>query len=350
MDLKGYMNFQEIKGLIGMQGGVNPVASRKGARRADYERELEIHQFQQAIRKYRWSELPKGMDATMIERILYYRGQLCVFKIEDNYYTLPYALQGEIDVYGRYVAISPLTYNGSINTDNEGNKSMGDGVWIQGLELRVCYELLSVDNKETVILRDYSNGNSQYTIPRYIVNRTHIQDLADILVLIHVNLINSAVLYSVNAKDEGQKESIELEYSTMESELLENEKRVFVITAPSGVDTLFSGKQLDSQAYWECFVSLDNLRENMMGIENTGIFKKKERELRLNVEMEAGNAHLVYQDGLYQRQTFCEIFNALFGENIWCEESEVMSMSDNDNDGNVDDEENAKLGGQGNEV
>ena len=80
------MNYQEIKAEVGIEGKVNPVAKEVSTRRADYERELEIHQFQQALRKYRWTRLPKGLDATMIERILYYRGQLILFKIHDTYF------------------------------------------------------------------------------------------------------------------------------------------------------------------------------------------------------------------------------------------------------------------------
>lgn len=339
-----YMNYQDIKEEVGMIKKNNPVATRTSTRRADYERELEIHQFQQALRKYRWSGLPKGLDATMLERILYYRGQLILFKLHDYYYALPYALNGNIDVYGRYISVTPLTYNGSVNVDADGNEYMGDGVWIQGQVLKVAYDELSLDGKEAVILRDYSNGNSQYTIPRYTVNKTHIQDLSDILVLVHNNLVSSAVVWTVQAKDEGQQQEIEATYATLEEQVLENGKRIFVITAPTGVDKLFEHVDINTQAYWECFVSLDNLRENMMGIENTGIFKKKERELKLNVEMEAGNAHLVYQDGLYCRQETCMIFNKLFNENIWCEESEVISGNDNDKDGNIDDQEGEKKG------
>ena len=338
----GYINQQEVKALVGMKGGVNPVA-QKSERRAHYNRELEIHQLQQFVRRYRWTNLPKGLDPTLMERILYYRGQVILFKINDTYYATPFALNGTIDLYGRYMSVTPLTFNGSIMVDSDGNQTNGDGVFIQGMDIPVCYDENNVENKAGVILFDYTPGIANYVYPRFQVNLTHISDLADIITLIKYNLISSANARGVRVNDEGQRESVEEEFKNMESEILDNNKRVFAITAPTAIEEILKGQQLETQQYWECFVSLDNLRENLMGIENTGIFKKKERDLKMNVEMEAGNAHLVYQDGLYNRQRACEIFNALFDEHMWCEESEVIAGQDSDGDGNIDDEEGAKL-------
>lgn len=343
MEIMGYVNQQEVKALVGMKGGVNPIAS-KGVRRQAYSRELEVHQIQQFVRRYRWKGLPKGLDPTLMERILYYRGQVVIFQLDGTFYATPFALNGSIDLYGRYMTVTPLTFNGSIMTDSEGNKRNGDGVFIQGMDLPICYDEENIEDKLGVILYDYTPGIASHIIPRFQLNITHIGDLADIITLIKYNLINSAIARGVRVSDEGQRESVEAEFANIEAEILDNNKQVFAVTAPTAIEDILKAQTLNTQAYWECFVSLDNLRENLMGIENTGIFKKKERDLKMNVEMEAGNAHLVYQDGLYQRQRTCEIMNAMFGTYAWCEESEVIAGEDSDKDGNIDDEEGAKEG------
>ena len=54
------------------------------------------------------------MDGQLLERILYYRGQGAFFYMEslEKFFFLPFALDGEIDVYGRYTGITPLPFNG----------------------------------------------------------------------------------------------------------------------------------------------------------------------------------------------------------------------------------------------
>lgn len=338
---RGYVNQQELRGLIGAKGGVNPIAE-KSERRESLRRSFEIRELQQFVRRYRWVNLPAGLDPTLMERILYYRGRIVIFRFNDKYYATPFALNGTIDVYGRYQAVVPLTFNGSIATDNDGNKSMADGEFIQGMTLNVCYDVNLTEDKDAVILNDYTQGYSEFVLPRYQANKYYNSDLADIVILIRHNLISSARIFSVRVMDEGQKEAVLDEFSGLEYDILENGKRIFPITSAVAMDEFLRDKTLETQDYWECFVSLDNLRENLIGIENNGIFKKKERVLKGEQELEAGSADLVYQDGLFNRQQMCERFNALFGEDIWCEESEVVSGYDYDGDGNIDDQEGSE--------
>lgn len=336
----GFINNGVIIEQMRKAGKVNPIA-KYGTNREFYARGLEIRQRQQFLRKYRWSGLPKGLSATMIERILYYRGRVCFFKIEDTYFSTPFTLNGSIDLYGRYRTITPLTFNGSISKE-KGKEQYVDGEFIQNKKLNVCYDIEDTEDKDTVILDDYTKGISETVLCRYEINKIFISTLADIIVLIRHNLIASARIYTVRCLDEGQKESIIDEFANMEQEILENGKRIFPITGALNMDEVLKDKVLETQQYWECFVSLDNLRENLLGIENNGIFKKKERVLKGEQELEAGSADLVYSDGLYNRQDFCDIFNKLFGENVWCEESEVISGTDVDGDNNIDDQEGSK--------
>lgn len=337
----GYVNQQEVKGALGIKGGVNPIATR-GERRENYARSLEIRELQQFVNRYTWENLPAGMNAKLMERILYYRGRLVAFKLGDKFYTLPFALNGTIDVYGRYMTVTPLTFNGSVLVDEKGGKSMGDGEFIMGAELNPAYDPIEIEGKDCVILNDYTQGLVEYILPRAQLNQCYNKDLADIIVLIRHNLIASARIYSVRVLDEGQKSAVYEEWNKLEDAILDESKRIFAITSQANLDELFKDKTLETQNYWECFVSLDNLRENKIGIENNGIFKKKERVLKGEQELEAGSADLVYEDGLSQRQWFCLCFNAVFGTDIWCRESDVINNVQEGEHQEEEEVENAK--------
>ena len=339
-DYGGLINQQRLKATIGLNGRNNPIAKKSGLR-DDIQRSLEIRELSQFVRRYRWTNLPKGLDPILMERILYFRGRVVVFKLEDKYYALPFALNGTIDVYGRYQQVTPLTFNGSVTTDEDGYKTMGDGEFIANKEIKICYGVEDIEEGEYdgVILNDYTQGYSEFVMPRYQLNKLYNNELANIVVLIKHNLISSARIFSVRVDNEGMKQSAEEEFGNMEEDILVYGKRLYTLTSNLNLQEIFKDKTLETQNYWECYVSLDNLRENLIGIENNGIFKKKERQLKGEQELEASSADLVYQDGLYNRQQFAERFNALFGENIWCEESEVIAGYDYDGDGNIDDQE-----------
>lgn len=338
-DYGGQINQQLLRKALGFEGKVNPIATVKGIKE-EIERSLEIREKSQYVRRYRWINTPTGMDANLMERILYYRGRVVLFELEGKFYHLPFALNGTIDAYGRYKTVTPLTFNGTIRTDEDGRNYMGDGTLLNDLELKVLYDVDGYDGTQSaVILNDYTQGISEFIIPRYQLNRVYHSELANIVVLIKHNLISSARVYTTRVLDEGQKNAVLSEFNNMEEDIIQNGKRIFAITSQTKLEEILKDKTLETQEYWQCYVSLDNLRENLIGIENNGIFKKKERQLKGEQELEASSADLVYQDGLYNRQQMCQRFNAIFGTNMWVEESEVISGHDIDGDGDIDDNE-----------
>ena len=92
--------------------------------KAYLQKVLRVNDQQIAINKYKWFNLPPEIDPQLLERILYYRGQGMLFFIPEigKFYFLPYALDGTIDVYGRFTSVKPLPFIGKDNTDDEDNK------------------------------------------------------------------------------------------------------------------------------------------------------------------------------------------------------------------------------------
>ena len=81
----------------------------------DLRKVLRVIDLQDAVNRYKWYNLPDGIDGELIERILYYRGQGMFFFLEQDstFYFLPYALNGGIDCYGRYKEVIPVVFGGT---------------------------------------------------------------------------------------------------------------------------------------------------------------------------------------------------------------------------------------------
>ena len=58
--------------------------------------------------------------------------------------------------------------------------------------------------------------------------------------------------------------------------------------------------------------------------------------LEAEQRMNNGNSGIILQDGLYQRQEFCDIVNSWFGLSIYCEISETVNNIDVNGDMLVD--------------
>ena len=64
--------------------------------------------------------------------------------------------------------------------------------------------------------------------------------------------------------------------------------------------------------------------------------------LEAEQETNTGNVGLVMDDGLFQRQHWCDIVNSYTGLGIWCEVSETVIGIDKNMDGEISDEEDGQ--------
>ena len=85
--------------------------------------------------------------------------------------------------------------------------------------------------------------------------------------------------------------------------------------------------------------AMDNLRLSFLGLDNGGLFQKKAHLLEAEQKANTGNAGLVLQDGLKQRQAFCDLVNSIWGLGIWCDISEVVEGIDKDGNGEISDQQ-----------
>lgn len=103
--------------------------------KSEIKKQLRILDEQDAVNRFTWYNLPSGLNSRLMERILYYKGQGMFFKLQEKFYFLPYALDGSIDVYGRFTDVTPLPFNGKASSDGK------DKPWITGLRRKVLYDV-----------------------------------------------------------------------------------------------------------------------------------------------------------------------------------------------------------------
>lgn len=294
-----------------------------------------------AINRYTWYNLPKGLTPQLIERILYYRGSGMLFKLEDKFFFLPYALSGTIDVYGRFMKVTPLPFNGSTSNDEDIKKP-----WIQGLEFTPVYDIPSLDefedksedeieeylNTACVILHDRTPQISQTIIPKSTMMRPLISLMSECLPYMRTALINSTGVSGMKVGSEDDKASVYAASSAINRAALRGDKFV-PITGTQEFQELTGGQVAKSEEFLLTLQALDNLRLSMHGLDSGGLFQKKSHMLEAEQEMNQGNSGLLLMDGLNLRQDFSTMVNIIFGESMWCEVSEPVLGIDRDGDG-----------------
>lgn len=309
----------------------------------DIRKVLRIVDEQDAINRYVWYNLPKGLTSQLIERILYYKGQAAFFYMDTNqtFYFLPYALDGSIDVYGRFTGITPLPFNGTTSNEKGEQKP-----WISGLTLTPEYEVILPDDltlehfeKSCVLLHDYSQQISQTNIPRQLLNDPILDVMSDCIPFMRTALLNSTGVTGVRVNGQEGASNVLAASKALDCAALTGEKYIPIVDAIDMQD-LTGANVAKSEEFLLSMQALDNFRLSTYGLDNGGLFQKKSHMLEAEQRMNSSNIGLIMQDGLTNRQEFCNIVNSIWGLNIWCEPSETVSNIDTNLDGALYDDKN----------
>lgn len=311
----------------------------------DIKHALRIMDEQNAINRYTWYNLPKGLSGELIERILYYRGQGMLFFLKGKFYFLPYALSAPegstgIDVYGRFTGVTPLPFNG---TSNDGGGK--EAPWIRGLIFEPQYEVVDLEDyaeaspgevlsaieKSCVLLHDYTPQISQTNIARQVINDPILDVMSECIPFMRTSLLNSTGVMGMRVNNENEVPEVNAMANALTRCALEGRK--FAATV-GNIDFQELGNSTAAQAqeFLLAMQGLDNFRLSLYGLDNGGLFQKNSHMLEAEHEMNAGNTGLVAEDGLRNRQKFCTIVNSIFGGAMWCEPSECTLGVDRDGD------------------
>lgn len=364
-----------------IQAGINPKTGlplRMGdcgeELKANIKKLLRIMDEQDAINRFVWYNLPIGLNGQLIERILYYKGQGALFfeSATERFYFLPYALDGSIDVYGRFTGIRPLPFNGSLNVQEDDKKKVDAKYqWLNLKRLKPYYDIvvdkddarwieISKDEKGAeikiekiafedgcVLLSDYSKQISQTNISRQILQDPLLDVMADCIPFMRTALLNSTGVQGMRVDGQEAASNVYAASKSVNHAALVGEKYVPIV-GPVEFQDLTDGNVGKSEEFLLAMQSLDNFRLSLYGLENGGLFQKKSHMLEAEQSMNNGNTGIILQDSLALRQRFCDIVNSIWGLNIWVEASETIMNIDRNLDGQIGgDEENIPLEDEG---
>lgn len=342
----GRPSIPDIKTLI--QAGIDPKTGlpvkfdmgNPANLKQDVRKFLRIIDEQDAVNRYKWYNLPANLSSQELERMLYFKGQLAFFYMKDleEFYFMPYALDGTIDFYGRFNTVHPVPYtNGT--TDDDKNRFKKQMEQLSKMKLKVQKAIvlpedldMDVFENSCVLLWDYTKQMSETIIPRQIVNEGLIGAMADCVPFMRSALLLSTGVKGIRVNDADQAASVwEANRSVEEGALTGNPW--IAITSAIEMQEIANGATNKAEEYMLAMQSLDNLRLSGYGIDNGGLFEKKAHELQVEANVNGGPVGLVLQDGLDIRQNFCNIVNSIWGLGIWCEPSESAIGVDLDGDG-----------------
>ena len=328
---------------------IKMASSNKAHLKSDVKMFLRLIDEQDACSRYVWYNLPCNLTSEEVERMLYYKGQLCFFYFEelDMFFFMPYALSGKegtgIDFYGRFREVHPVPMaNGA--EDERSERYAKQMALLSTKNLKCVYgmklpeELTEEDfTKSCVLLHDYTKQLSQTIIPRAQVNDPLLDVMSECIPLMRTSLLLSTGVKGVRVADADQSESVRDASRSLENGAMTGDPYIPII---GGIDfqELTDGSIGKSSEYMLALQSLDNLRLSGYGIDNGGLFEKKAHELQSEADINGGPVGLILGSGLAIRQNFCNIVNSIWDLGIWCEPAQNIMGVDLDGDGAIYDD------------
>lgn len=338
----------DIQTLI--QAGINPKTGlpikAEGAKVECLDQALlkmlRIIDEQDAVNRGRWFNLPSGISSQELERMLYYRGNLCFFyyKELDKFYFMPYALEGTIDFYKRYNHIHPIPFSYG-EEEKKGQVYKQQLNVLSNLKLKCIYDVITNEEeiteelltKSCVLLTDYTKQWSETIIPRQQIQEPILKVMSEIIPFMRTGLIKRTGVEAIRVQDADQKEEVEDANTAIEISAKTGRPFMPVVGAVEMQELGTTAGNNTAQEYMLALQSLDNFRLSAYGIENGGLFEKKAHELEQEQEINNTPVGLVMQDAVSVRQRFCNIVNSIWGLGIWYEPSENISSADINADG-----------------
>ena len=294
--------------------------------------QLRIMDEQDAVGRYKWYNLPPGIDANTLERVLYYRYQGALIYVEelDKFYFLPYCLKGEIDEYGRYLNIGPLPFFGK--SELEAADKSGKYAWLTSMVRKPIYDIVLPEDltaehitEGAVLLCDYSKQISQTAIPRQQLSEAIISAMAECMPFMRTALINSTGIEGMRVDNEDDQSNVRMQSAIMQKAALDGDKWIPIVGRQE-FQQLTNGPTAKAEEFLLAMQAMDNYRLSTHGLSNGGLFLKRAHMLEGEQEMQNSSTSHVLIDGLERRLEFCDIANSVFGTQMYVEITEDPAL------------------------
>ena len=339
---------------VTLQAGINPKTktpvkfdlSNPANLKNSIKTQLRILDEQNAVNRGVWYNLPCNLTSQELERMLYYKGQLCFFYSRSlkEFYFLPFTMTSEngtgLDIYGRISTVKPIPFVGGATEDGKEEKKDPTPVeiYLSNLKLKVQYSPLSEVKLEdltdsAVLLFDYTpQFNSKNVIPRFVLQDGVIDAMSDCIPFMRTALMLSTGITGMRVADGDQSIQAVNTSDTLYMAALSG-KPYIPLESQLELQELVGKAPGKSEEFMLAMQSLDNYRLSLYGIDNGGLFEKKAHELQSEADINGGPIGLIQQDAISIRQNFCNIVNSIWDLGIWYEPSETLSKADVNGDG-----------------
>lgn len=263
----------------------------------DYEPFIRDIDLQQYTSRYKWEGLPEYLPDNIIERLLYYKGNICLFFNGGTFYALPYAFSGKLNTYSYPTAVKPIALNG---------KSFGSK------ELNTYANGQLNKNAECVILTDrIPTSFNDLCIPRASIQDDIIKLMSDTLVKGNINLVNSLKKGIVAVESEDQVKTIKQDIDKSNEE-----NDPYIVTTKGNMtksmEVWNNNIPTDMESYIQFLSAVNNLRCYGLGIKNQGIYEKTERMLVGQLSGVAYQTNLMLETGLTCRRNAIEHLKEIY--------------------------------------
>ena len=297
---------------------------------------LRVRDEQRAVNRYKWYNLPSGMTGQFLERVLFYEGKGAFVYDKDTkmFYFLPFTLNGTIDQYGRYNGLTLLPFKGSTQTQEGSQLSL----LITGKPKKPKYDIqldaltLEDFDNSAVILTDYTLQQSQEPTARQILNDPILDVMAETLCFTRTAMLNNTGVQGFIVQSEDDEKKVTQLSNGMAAAAIDGYKYV-PINVPFQTQELTGENGLAGEDFLRTFQALDNLSLGAYGLDQGGVFEKQSGMTSFEMGMNQGMGNLVYEDGLTNRQHFCDIVNSIWDLGIMCEPAESVIGMDRNGDG-----------------
>lgn len=343
-------NLPDIQTLI--QAGIDPKtklpikfgssSNKMPELKYDAKRLFRIQDEQRAVNRFVWYNLPCNLSSQELERLLYYKGSLVFFYMKelDQFFFMPYALDGTIDFYGRYNRVHPVPMTSGKDGEEKTKEYKDKLSLLSQLKLNIQKDLILDQEDITedliynsgVIIRDYTNQLEQVNQPRYLLNECLLDMEADCLAFMRTNLLLGSGVQGLRVMDADSASEVDAVANQIYQSALKGNPYI-AITAKAEIQELQLTGLRQSNEYMLAMQSIDNMLLSTYGIDNTGLYEKKAHILESENAVNTSQVSLIMMDSLQQRQNFCNIVNSIWGLGIWCDIAETLSGADINGDG-----------------
>lgn len=328
-------------------------------RKENVKKQLRILDEQDAVNRYKWYNLPCDLSSQEVERLIYYRGQLCFFYVPEieQFIFSPYALDGTIDYYGRYNTVHPVPWAEGMENEKRSNSPLS--AYLANKKLDVLYGVPTEDEDvlkwtlkfaegtACVLVHDYTKQLSQTVISRQIINDPLLDIMSDCIPFMRTCLLSGTGIKGMRVSNQADYPNVLDANNAFEKAALEGDQYVPIVGSVE-FQTLTDGAVLKAEEFLLAMQGLDNYRLSLYGLDNGGLFQKKSHMLEAEQSMNAGKASIPLNDGLTIRQNFADIVNSITGLGISVGVAEEVIGFDMNGDGMAYDDldQSGEIGGE----